>query len=378
MKLPTPEAPVLPCWGNNSMKFLTPALFIFLWLIILANTQSKLHIIHSDYNIGRKVNGQQLRILKGSVHVRKDTVNMFCDSAYFFETRNVLELMGRVIVINGKRKIQARKIIYFPDENVTECLGNVRASSPDDSLYTKRLLYNLKVKEATANQEVFLLSKNDNVIITGQNGYFNDAANYLKISQNSYLMQIDTAKNDTFQVWSKTLEYYGDTLNYAKAIDSVIIKQNNFTAHCDTAWYYSKLERSLLRGKPQVWFDKSELTGDFIDAEFDSSALKHIDIRGNARAKTLHDSARSEYNIITGKKLEFFIKDKNPSLIIGRDNASSIYYIDQENDSGSNYSTSDSIFVYFKEGELDSIRIVGGAQGTYYPDIYKGEKSFDQ
>ncbi len=351
-------------------------LFAGLMLLSQSQSKSKLRIIHADYNLGRKVNNKQLRILKGSVHVIKDTVQMYCDSAYYYEQRNVLELMGRVKVNNGHRIVKANKIIYFVDDDLTECLGNVRASSTSDSIYAQRLIYNLKKKDATASGDVYLWSKKDYIVITGQHGYFNDANSYFRVSNNSHFIQIDSTSQDSFQVFSETLEYFGDTLNYAYAVDSVKISQGEFLAHCDTAWYYNKTETAWLKGNPIAWIEKSELTGTVIKAQFESTNLKHIDIIGNAKAKTLQDSSETNYNILTGKLIEFFIEEKKPKLVIARDNAISVYYLSGQNDKGINYSTSDSIFVFFKEGELDSIEIMGGSEGIYYPDSYKGERAF--
>lgn len=359
------------------MRFcLLPAL-LFVGLILMSQSQSKskIRIIHADYNLGRKVNNEQLRILKGSVHVIKDTVQMFCDSAYYFEQRNVLELLSNVVVNNGSRKVKANKIFYYPDDDLTECIGNVRATSDQDSLYTKRLVYNLDMKDATATGDVYLWSKKEKTIVTGQQGYFNDTRSYFRITENSHFMQIDTTTQDSFQVFSEILEYYGDTLNYAYAVDSVKISQGDFLAHSDTAWYYNKSEIAWLKGNPIAWIEKSELTGSLIKAQFDSTDLKHINVSGQAKAKTLQDSSETDYNILTGKSIEFFIENKKPKLIIARDNATSLYYLSEQNDQGVNFSTSDSIFVFFKEGELDSIEIIGGAEGIYYPDSYKGEKA---
>jgi len=360
------------------MRFSVLPLFLFAGFLLVAQStsKSKIRIIHADYNLGRKANNEQLRILKGSVHVIKDTVQMYCDSAFYYEQRNVLELMGRVKVNNGQRTVKANKIIYFPDEDLTECLGNVRASSPKDSLFARRLIYHLEKKDAKANGDVYLWSKKDLTVITGQHGYFDDAKNYFRVTDNSHFMQIDTAARDSFQVFAQVLEYYGDTLNYAYAVDSVKILKGGFLAHCDTAWYYNKTEVAWLKGNPVAWFDKSELTGKVISAQFDSTDLKHINVTGKAQARTLKDSSETDYNILKGKKIEFFIENKKPKLVIARDNATSLYYLSEQNDSGINYSTSDSIFVFFKEGELDSIQIMGGAQGTYYPDSYKGERVF--
>lgn len=347
-------------------------------ILISQSSESKIRIIHADYNIGKKINGEQLRVLKGAVHVVKDTINMFCDSAYYFDSRNVLELFGRIKVINGQRIVRSRRMKYFQNRNVIECIGDVKVTSSSDSLFTQRLVYNFDEEDASFAQDVYIWSKSENVVITGDYGYFNNQSNYFRVTQIGHFKQIDSTNKDTLHVWADKLEYFGDSLNYTIASDSVRIKQNSFIAHCDSSWYFTETEKSVLKGNPKVWFGKSILTGEIINASFDSTDLKYIYIVGKAVAKTLSDTSSTQYNILTGKSIEFFIENKEPQMIIARDNASSIYYLEEEQETGSNYSTSDSIFVYFKKGVLDSINIIGGAQGTYYPNSYKGEKTFDQ
>lgn len=360
------------------MRLLALPLLFFAALVISAQSGSKIHIIHADLNLGRKVNNEQLRILKGAVHVLKDTINMYCDSAFYYEDRNKLELLGHVVVDNGIRKLYAQKIDYYPDEDLTECFNNVRVSGEKDSLFAQRLIYNLKTKEASAYKDVYLWSKQDNAIIMGEKGYFNNTDSYFRVTDNSHFIQIDTAGSDSFQVWAQKLEYFGDTLKYTVAVDSVKITKGDFRAHSDTAWYYSKSETSWLKGNPKVWVGKSELTGKRIRATFDSTKIKNINIYENAFAKTLNDSVNNEYNILKGKSIEFFLENEKPQLVIARQNASSTYYLEEGSEKGINHSTSDSIYVYFKKGELDSIEIIGGAQGTYFPESYKGVKNIGE
>ncbi len=360
------------------MRFLTIPFLLFIAIIIISQSNSKIRIIHADLNLGRKVGNEQIRILKGSVHVVKDTLHMFCDSAYFYESRNTLELLGNVVVDNGYRIIKAKKIIYFPDDDLTECTGSVRASSKTDSLFTHRLIYNLSKKETSAYDSVYLWNKNNNVFITGKNGFFDETANYFRVKDNSYFLQVDSATNDSFQVLAQKIEYFGDTLNYAYAVDSVTIWQGKLKAVCDTSWYYSDSEVAWLRGKPITWFENNELKGTEIKVTFDSSKVERLNVFGEAQAITMNDSVKNEYNLLKGKTIEFFIKESQPELVISRLNASSKYFLSQEADQGSNYSTSDSIYVFFKSGELDSIEIIGGAEGIYYPDSYKGERKFGE
>ena len=70
--------------------------------------------------------------------------------------------------------------------------------------------------------------------------------------------------------------------------------------------------------------------------------------------------------------------NKNIKRIKAVDNASSIYYLVQEDEKqGSNYATADTILVHFIDGEIESIDVIGGAQGVYFPEQYKGEKGFE-
>ena len=227
------------------MRLLLIPVFIFLAIILIAQKESKLKIIHADYNLGRKVNDKQLRILKGSVHIVKDTIQMYCDSAYYYEDVNRLELLSRVRIINGKRTIKSKKVIYFPDDDLIECLGNVRASSPQDSLFAHRLVYNLAKKEAITSGDIYLWSKTDKSYLTGQKGYFNEDDNYFRITENSHFVQIDSVSSDTFNIYSQILHYYGDDQNYALAIDCVQIVHSRTRQNCGTIYYESKRTKAF-------------------------------------------------------------------------------------------------------------------------------------
>ena len=66
--------------------------------------------------------------------------------------------------------------------------------------------------------------------------------------------------------------------------------------------------------------------------------------------------------------------DGRPDRVIARRNAISVYQIEEDKiKQGTNSASSDSIIVYFKEGEADSISIIGGTEGIFYPADWKGE-----
>ena len=103
--------------------------------------KDRLIVEHADENIGKRINGEQLRILRGNVHIRQDTLNMFCDQAVFNENMSKLIFTGNVLIDNGHRKMTAEKIDFYPDRNWADCFGKVAITSPGDSLFSDIFSY---------------------------------------------------------------------------------------------------------------------------------------------------------------------------------------------------------------------------------------------
>jgi len=347
----------------------------FLLWTVLAFSATRLQVIHADVNQGRMINGEQRRILSGNVHVLNDTTHIYCDSAIFFEKRNVLELVGNVVLDNGHHRLLAQKVTYYPDLDKAVCEQNVRVSSSKDSLFADALTLWLNTSSGNANGHVLLWDKKRRSKISGDHADFKKMSKHFKCWENARFFKKDSNDNAPLIVTAASIRYLGGEQPKAIAVDSVTISRGTFKSHSDSAVYLSKSEQAVLTGQPQAWIDKSTMQAERILADFDSSKVKHIYLSTNAKAVSLVDSLKKTYNVLQGKIIEFFLTDAKPDSIISRNNASSIYYLDKNGEQqGSNYSTSDSIFVYFKHGKPDSIEIIGGAQGTFYPDGYKGEK----
>ena len=170
------------------------------------------------------------------------------------------------------------------------------------------------------------------------------------------------------------MEYQGGESNYALATDSVAIQKGDLLATCDSARYDIVQEKIHLNINPMAWQDESEMKGSTIDLLLDSLTLTGIMITGDAQIKTISDSVSEAYDILRGKSIEVLMADKKPYLITARENASSVYLLkDEKVKQGTNVSSSDSIIIFFEAGIMDSIAIIGGAQGTFYPPDYEGD-----
>ena len=340
-----------------------------------------LRLLHADKNIGRKEEGQVVRIFTGNVHFQQDTLHMFCDEARFFDKENFLRFTGSVRLFDGKNTLWADKIDYYPEIKQAVCVGNVRIKTKKDSLAANYLKYNFENERATAQDNVFLYNSGENVRLWGMYGFHNPQEQYSFLKGSARMVRIDTSgtKTDTFTVDARKLEFYGNDQNKAVATDSVVITQNALRAICDTAIYYDKDEIAWLINNPYVWYEDNQLHGHKIKARFDSLVIRNIYIYEDAIAETIVDSAAGKISKLTARQIQFDIMNKKPKKIVAVDNATSIYYLEDEGkDQGVNYATADTIKIHFTAGQVDSIQIIGGAEGIYYPADYKGVMKFEQ
>lgn len=350
------------------------------FLIAAAEPDSGLELIHADKIVGKEVDGQKLRILFGNVHFHQDTIDMYCDEAIDVDDQRLLKFIGNVLIDDGHSRLRADSIEYFPERDLAICKNRVRMKRGSDSLYAEFFTYNFETEQAIAKKNVYLYNEKNRVQIWGDYGKYDPENKHSMIEKNSRFIKIDTSSGDTLTITAWQLNYYDrEEDERAVAIDSVTITQGALRAVCDTAIYLPESEKVFLNRKPFVWYEESELSGNKMEAYFDSLKLREIYVYGEGEAKSLADSVQMKYNVLNGKEIRFFIEKDKPKKIKAIDNATSVYYLkDEESDQGVNFATADTIVIFFAEGELDSIKIKGGAEGIFYPSDYKGEKVFEQ
>ena len=352
--------------------------FLIITFLYLYAGDGGIELIHADKSIGKMIDDERVNISEGNVHFRQDTIDMYCDEARFYESQNKVEFIGSVYINDGHNTLRARRVDYYSEERKAVCIGRVRIKTPKDSLYAEHFTYNFKTGEATGRTNLFIFSIEDNVKIWGERGRYDRNKGFSLIRNNCRLTRYDENSADTLIILSQQMEYYELPSKKAVALDSVIIFQGSLKAVCDTAEFHPDQEIIWLKNKPRAWYELSKMKGKRMRIDVDSLKLRNITIYEDALAESQVDSVSPDYNSLQAREIQFYIENKKPEKIIAVDNASSIYYLLEENErQGSNYATADTIVVYFQQGELDSIDVRGGAQGTFYPDDYKGEKSFD-
>jgi lipopolysaccharide export system protein LptA len=361
---------------NKSKYLIVLTTFLFVSTFLASN--GKFEIIHADKTIGKLINGEQVRILEGNIHAIQDTISMFCDRAVYYEVKNRSDFFGHVHIYDGHHKLWADTIIYYTELRIAHCLGNVRISGINDSLFSQKFIYRFKERNAQGEEDLFIWDKVKNARVWGDSGIYHSQEKQSYVYGNTRFEHNEKEKTDTLIITAKRMEYYGIEPRRALASDSVLIFKGNLTAKCDSAIYFVTDEKVSLKIEPVAWQQQNEMRGDVIDLVLDSLEIKEINITDKAHLISLADSLSEIYNHLRGKKIQVFLADGRPYFIVAKENASSIYMLkEKEKTQGFNVASSDSILIFFKQTEVDSIAFMGGAEGIFYPPDRKGELNLE-
>lgn len=196
------------------------------------------------------------QILIGNVRFRKDSMYMFCDSAYFFERSNSLDAFGNVRMEQGDTLFVYGDILYYNgNTQLARLRENVRMVNRDVTLYTDSLNY-----DQAANIGYYF---DGGKIVDSENELSSVYGQYSPDTKQSVFHYDVELVNKKYTLYSDTLEYNTDTKIADILGPSVIVSDSN-TIYSTRGWYNTVLDQSMLLDRSVVVSKGQRLTGDTI------------------------------------------------------------------------------------------------------------------
>ena len=336
--------------------------------------RSRMELIHADVSRGYVENGIPYKLLEGNVHARQDTLEIFCNRAIYSEVEKILYLKGNIRMFRGSDTLMANEARYFEESQIALAEGNVQVFRPAQEMRSNYLEYHYLNDQIRARGDLFLHDKDNRIYITAESGEFIPDKKYSYVREDSHLWRIDSTATDTLHIYSHQMEYYFSDFKRVVARDSVQIFQGNLYAVCDSAIYNLDEDIIYLKSRPEANQENNQMLGEQMQLILENRELREIHVTGNARAISTLDSILEKENRLEGRELIMYIENRKLARILAISNARSFYYLkEKEEDRGINVASADTIKAFFVADELDSIAVIGGAQGTYYPEGYQGK-----
>ncbi|MDI6804160.1 MAG: OstA-like protein [Bacteroidota bacterium] len=396
---------------NFSLKYI-PFVLCFISTNLFSQQDDKIIILnHADSLVGREINGESIRELIGNVQFSQGNVVVNCDKAVQYFKTNEVVLTGNVrvqddtLVLNGKRgiynsndktaeafegvyleegtrKLNADYGKYFIRERRVLFRNNVIVQDTGSTLLCNELFYFRDEKRTIARKNVIISDINNDV--KTYSNYFENLGDYSFLLDQPRIVQIDTTDEgtlDTLTIVSNEMYSYQDSLSRFIAIGKVIMRRGDVSAECGNSVYYSDADSIILRDKPFVWYEKTQVSGDSIFIKLTERKLEKIIVRGNAFAISLSDTnLQNRFDQMSGETITMIFFEGKIYNILVDVTATSLYYLYETETSvadttvtvqkpnGINITSGDQITILFEDKKVEAIKILSGVEGKYYPE----------
>lgn len=182
-----------------------------------------------------------------------------------------------------------------------------------------------------AKGNVKLTAKNDDVIITGDEGYNDDKNGISKVYGNALMKRI--MQDDTLYMSADTLVSIESEYDSAKRIlayPNVKVWRFNLQGLADSASYF--LQDSLLYfyDDPIFWNQRNQIEGDTVIAEITEKEIKTMDLIQSAFLSS--EDTLGNFNQVKGRTMKAFFKESKITTVYVNGNGESIYYVLDEDD----------------------------------------------
>lgn len=242
------------------MKFFFPKYYLLLITILLssnfllAQKKEKVELIYANTAEYSKRFNQDVQRVKGNVIFKQEETYMYCDSAWFYETANKVEALGKVhIKASDTLNIFGDTAIYDGDKRIAVVSGNAKVIDNQMVLTTDKITYELDTKFAYYLDGGKIVDQN-NTLISDKGYYYTQIKEFffkdnVELDNQQYIMRSDTLMYHTI---TEIARFYGPT---------TIEGDSNFI-YCSKGWYDTKKDISQFMGEPYMITNKAKISGD--------------------------------------------------------------------------------------------------------------------
>ena len=201
---------------------------------------------------------KEAQIVYGNVIFRHEGTYMYCDSAYLYRDKNILEAFSNVRMEQGDTLfVYGDYLIYEGNLALARLRNNARMENDSVTLFTDSLNY-----DRLRNIGYYF---DGGMIIDPTNKLTSIYGQYLPGTKEAFFRKNVTLTNESMVLTSDTLRYQTDT-KIAVILGPSVIKSDSGMIYSTRGWYNTVTEESKFYDRSQVWSNdyRQMLTGDVI------------------------------------------------------------------------------------------------------------------
>ena len=327
-----------------------------------------------------------------NVKLVNDKTTMTTEHLFYNTHTRISSYEGQTLIQSDSGQIISQRGIYDVGRDVGILLDRSEVTSGAKTLIGDSIYYDGMSKFGEAFGRMELSDTAQKAILYGDYGYFDDKRHYAFATSRAHAEEY--SQKDTLYVSADTLALISlpipdrlrldslravaaqegkakpDTMQrYLRGYRNVRVFRRDAQAVADSLSYVSMDSTLSLYGKPILWSEERQLSGDTTHFYFRGKKLDYVDVLGKALVVEHIDSV-DYYNQMSGDSLRAYVQDSTVREILVSGKVESIYYMKEEgtNDyNGLNRMTSSTMHVLLDSGKVKKSIWRGPVEGKAYP-----------
>lgn len=305
---------------------------------------------------------------KDSVVLINPDYKMYSDTLKYFTKTEVVGIVGPTEIFSDKNKIYSELGFYDTRNDKARLLRKNYIDGGEQKLKGDTIIYDRQKGFVEVFSNMALEDTTNNVIITGNYGYYNEITEEAFATKRAVLKQV--YGNDTLFLHADTLRadpVPDDIENkIIRAFHHVKFFRFDLQGRCDSMVYNFKDSINTFYHEPVIWAQGNQMTANEIKLYVRNKALHKAELIENAFLIAPEDS--THFNQIKGKIMIGYFKDNELYKIDVDGNGQTVYYPkDREYVIGVNRAESSSLSIFLKNRKVESIVLRGNPDGNMNP-----------
>lgn len=335
-----------------------------------------LNTLTSQY--GEYYTDNKTAIFKFDVKLENPNFTLYSDKLFYNTETKVADIKSPSRIVGDSGYILTSKGVYDTQRDIAYLLDKSKLYSGSRTATGDSMVYSRSESLAKLFGNVELKDTAENVSLHGEYAEYHEKEGKGLARDNAYVM--DFSSKDTLWAHALEMQLIRDTINgdIVKGLENVRIYRKDVQAVSDTLLYRSKDSVLNLLGKPIIWSDSSQISGDTIRLFMKDGNPYKAQISNNALV-SMELTEDLFYNQMVGNEILAYFNDNKMDSVRTSGNAETIYYT-VEGDSVVSSQVrvqSASILMLFQKEELESISFLEKTKGIVNPIFLVESKNYN-
>lgn len=336
---------------------------------------------------GRYFGNIKIAYSDSAVYLNNVEMDLTADKGSYNLNTKVANFFGNVVFKDSVTELTSTKLTYLKEIEEIVAVGNVIVSDTTSLVKADSLIHKRETRFSEGFNNVSIENSSNNLSIVGQHLLDDKLNKVSKVSGKPFLTQIEELNDgsyDTLFIKARVMEAYSNKKSSLYAIDSVEIIRGNFLSNNDYTIYDRNEElisifRQPDKNIPVLWYENSQVSGDSIYINIDSSKIKNVDIVKNAILISEDSTYKFRYDQMSGDTIKLGFSNGKLSQTKVDGNVLSIYYMYEEREpNGLLKSSANEIVINLENGRVNNVKMFGSPISEYHPEnlVNENEKNF--